>query len=233
MVTPAAGSARRQGVQDLGHPPPFPGSAAAAPAPRLSLVTPASGAPRGADPGPHPRAAAGAAAGNAAGTPAPRLAVQLLPRDAAAAARVAAAGGNPHLELDCKCALLMDGSKRIYDMHRRAGSLHAILFFRERVRSAARLRNTLCSGRQASPTARRAAPQGAEAGPGGGRVLGGALGWLRRAAPAPARWRGRARGRRLGRRGRRFFRDGAPGCTHLLLALDLGSGWQGSAEGSV
>lgn len=63
-------------------------------------MTPATGRRQGGGPGLHPNPTPGSAA-----TPAPRLTVQFLPGDAAAAARVAAAGGNPHLELECKCVV--------------------------------------------------------------------------------------------------------------------------------
>lgn len=73
------------------------GGVASAPTP--CLMTPATGARRveGMHPTPNP--------GSMGATPAPRLLVQFLPRDATAAQRVAAAGGIPHLELDCKCVL--------------------------------------------------------------------------------------------------------------------------------
>ncbi|KAK9835978.1 hypothetical protein WJX81_003237 [Elliptochloris bilobata] len=89
----AAGSAAMRLV-DL-HPNPSSSSTRSA----VFLVTPVSGAVRGggaACMNPHPDPT------SAGPKPAPRLTVQFLPADAATAARVAAAGGNPHLELDCK-----------------------------------------------------------------------------------------------------------------------------------
>ena len=83
----------------LGFVDPNPGPAGARGPPGPCVMTPATGCRRGGGPASDPYPTPGSAA-----TPAPRLTVQFLPADAAAAARVAAAGGNPHLELDCKCA---------------------------------------------------------------------------------------------------------------------------------
>ena len=99
LATPA--SCARQGSTGVTDPHPGPVGARGAPAP--CLMTPATGGRRGRGMAVDPSATPGSAV-----TPAPRLTVQFLPADSAAAASVAAAGGNPHLELDCKCAFFDD-----------------------------------------------------------------------------------------------------------------------------